>query len=84
MADPDTNYYSINAGEGDIRDDWEIAASGTVVHVDNIFATQRTVPESYDPEAEFLLEKKLHEEKKLGQFRGTAIAGNDITCNLSQ
>ena len=70
-------YGAINSEENDA---WEIAASGgTRVH-DDIFQTDRVYERIVDPEEAFRQEKAAHEAKKLGQFRATAIAGNDITC----
>lgn len=70
-------YNSINASDGEV---WEYAGSGGTKNYNNIFETEREYDPTIDPEAQFLAEKEQHEKKKLGQFRATAIAGNDITC----
>ena len=69
-------YGSIN----EEREDWEIASEGSLNQYHNVFETEREINVSADPEEEFAEEKAKHEAHKLGQFRATSIAGNDITC----
>merc|ERR1712137_1052246 len=78
MTQPrESGYGSINDGP----EDWEIASQGSLHQYNNIFETEREINVSADPEEEFAEEKAKHEAKKLGQFRATAIAGNDITSS---
>jgi len=76
--DKDMNMYgSINT---DTDVEWEHVDTGATNQYFNIFDTEREFSHT-DPEAEFENRKKTHEAKKLGQFRATAIAGNDITSS---
>jgi len=72
----ESGYGSINDGP----EDWEIASQGSLHQYNNIFETEREINVAADPEEEFAEEKAKHEAHKLGQFRATSIAGNDITC----
>lgn len=75
-------YGSINDDHDGGESDWEYTETGATNRYENIFETEREYNATVDPEQEFYLEKLKHESKKLGQFRATAIAGNDITCLL--
>merc|ERR1712137_821686 len=78
MTQPrESGYGSINDGP----EDWEIASQGSLHQYNNIFETEREINVSADPEEEFAEEKAKHEAHKLGQFRATSIAGNDITSS---
>merc|ERR1712137_1118062 len=78
MTQPrESGYGSINDGP----EDWEIASQGSLHQYNNIFETEREINVAADPEEEFAEEKAKHEAHKLGQFRATSIAGNDITSS---
>ena len=82
---PSGGYGAINGSINEApKDAWEIASTGSFNQYDNIFETERAFGDGeIDPERRFAEEKEKHEAKKLGQFRATAIAGNDITCEAS-